>query len=89
MSEQQAPKIEFPCLYPIKVIGNAAPDFKDFVIRVVKVHAPDLDVTLVKLNASRNARFLSVNLTILAQGEPQLVAIFEELKASGRVHMVM
>ena len=26
MSEPKAPKIEFPCDYVIKVIGNAAPD---------------------------------------------------------------
>jgi putative lipoic acid-binding regulatory protein len=30
-----------------------------------------------------------VNLTIVATGEPQLKALFEELKASGRVHMVL
>jgi hypothetical protein len=30
-----------------------------------------------------------VRLTLAATGEPQLQALFNELKASGRVHMVL
>ena len=39
MSEPKAPKIEFPCDYVIKVIGDAAPDFVEFVVGVVEQHA--------------------------------------------------
>ena len=32
-----APSITFPCKrYPVKVVGMTAPDFKDFVLKVVK-----------------------------------------------------
>ncbi|WP_111497356.1 HP0495 family protein [Marinobacter bohaiensis] len=89
MSEQQPPKIEFPCDYVIKVIGNAAPDFRDFVVEVVEKHAPGLDETDITINDSREGRFTSVRIKIFATGEPQLKALFEELKASGRVHMVL
>ncbi|AKO51728.1 hypothetical protein ABA45_04240 [Marinobacter psychrophilus] len=89
MSDEKAPKIEFPCDYAIKVIGNAAPDFRDFVLAVVERHAPRLDVNTVTVNDSRNGRFCSVRLTMVATGEPQLQALFNELKASGRVHMVL
>jgi hypothetical protein len=43
----------------------------------------------VTVNNSRNGRFCSVRLTMVATGEPQLQALFNELKASGRVHMVL
>ncbi|WP_097460885.1 HP0495 family protein [Mangrovitalea sediminis] len=89
MSEPTPPKIEFPCDYGIKVIGDAAPDFKQFVMEVVSRHDPELVEERVSINASRNGRFFSVRLTIVATGEPQLKALFEELKASGRVHMVL
>lgn len=89
MSEQAPPKIEFPCDYPIKVVGDAAPDFKDFVIRTVEEHAPGLDTSKITLNSSKNGRFISVRMTIVATGEEQLKALFEDLKASGRVHMVL
>lgn len=89
MSQPEAPKIEFPCDYPIKVIGKAAPDFKEFVIETISVHAPDLDIERVDINASRNGKFISVRLWIIATGKDQLENLFEDLKASGRVTMVI
>jgi uncharacterized protein len=89
MSEPTNPKIEFPCDYPLKIIGFAAVDFREFVIEVVRLHAADLDVSRVEVIDSRNGRFQSVRLSILATGEPQLQAIFQDLKASGRVQMVL
>jgi len=87
--DQEAPKIEFPCDYPIKVVGRAAPDYKQFVIDVIQKHAADLDPDKVELQPSRNGNFYSVRFTINATGVDQLEAIFEELKASGRVTMVI
>ncbi|HTN32617.1 MAG TPA: DUF493 domain-containing protein, partial [Marinobacter sp.] len=43
----------------------------------------------VSVNESSKGRYSSVRLTISATGEPQLKALFEDLKASGRVHMVL
>lgn len=89
MTEPKAPKIEFPCDYVIKVIGNAAPDFTEFVVSVVEQHAPGIRDEHVTVNDSSKGRFSSVQLKIVATGEDQLKALFEELKASGRVHMVL
>ena len=87
--QQDAPKIEFPCQYPIKVVGRAAPDYQQFVIDIIQKHAADLDLDTVKLQPSRHGNFCSVRFTITATGVDQLEAIFEELKASGRVTMVI
>lgn len=89
MSEPKAPKIEFPCDYVIKVIGHAAPDFTEYVVSVVEAHAPGIREEHISVTHSRNGRFTSVQLTIVATGEPQLKALFEDLKSSGRVHMVL
>ncbi|WP_417517762.1 YbeD family protein [Marinobacter sp.] len=89
MSEPKAPKIEFPCDYAIKVIGDSAPDFTEFVIGVVEQHAPGISESDVSVKDSSKGRFCSVQLTIIATGESQLTALFVDLKASGRVHMVL
>ncbi|MBE0484963.1 DUF493 domain-containing protein [Marinobacter sp.] len=89
MSEPKPPKIEFPCDYVIKVIGNAAPDFTEFVLGVVEQHAPGVCEADVSVTGSSKGRFSSVHLKIVATGEQQLQALFEDLKASGRVHMVL
>jgi putative lipoic acid-binding regulatory protein len=89
MSNQDAPKIEFPCAYPIKIVGRAAPDFKMLVLSVVEIHAPGIDQKTVTIQESSGGTFQSIRVTITATGEPQLQAMFEDLKATGRVQMVI
>ncbi len=85
-----APKIDFPCeRYPIKVIGEAGEGFREVVIEVIQRHAPDFDETTVVTRASRNGRFLSLQVLITATGVEQLQAIHVDLRATGRVHMVL
>lgn len=89
-SEPTAPKIEFPCeRYPIKVIGEAGEGFREVVLEVIQRHAPDLDETTLVTRDSRNGRFLSVQVLITATGVEQLQAIHVDLRATGRVHMVL
>ncbi len=86
----QPPKIEFPCeRYPIKVIGDSFDGFSDLVIEIIQRHAPDLDTATLVVRDSRNGRFLSVQVLITATGVDQLQAIHVDLRATGRVHMVL
>lgn len=87
--EQVPPKIEFPCQYPIKVMGEAAPDFKMFVYDTIKKHADGLEHQHVTIRESRTGKFHAVTVTIEATGTTQLEAIFQSLKESGRVKMVL
>ena len=85
-----APKIDFPCeRYPIKVIGEAGEGFSDMVVEIVQRHAPGFDAASLVVRDSRNGRFLSVQVLITATGVEQLQAIHGDLKATGRVHMVL
>lgn len=85
----EPPRIEFPCRYPIKVVGNAAADFRDFVVAVMERHAEPLDEQDVEVVPSRTGKYLSVRVTIVATGAAQLETIHRELKDSGRVHTVL
>ncbi|ONM45873.1 hypothetical protein BXT89_00820 [Halopseudomonas pachastrellae] len=89
VNEPQAPKIEFPCQYPIKVIGTAGDDFAEVICEVVERHAPGIDTTTIDVKDSKNGRFLSLRLVITATGQAQLEALHRDLKATGRVHMVL
>ena len=85
----EAPKVEFPCAYPIKIVGDATPDFKASILDIVEIHAPGFDRSSVSLADSRNGKFQSVRVTITATGDAQLRELFSSLKATGRVHMVL
>ena len=86
---QERPKIEFPCLYPIKIIGYAVDNFKELVTSRVEGHTGPIDSELVTVRSSRKNNYISVNITIAATGEEQLSKIFEDLKKIESVKMVL
>lgn len=86
---EDAPKIEFPCLYPIKVIGVAAPGFEQQAIAAVERHTGKIDEKLIELNPSKKGSYVSVRVTIAATGQQQLENIFAELKLIEHVKMVL
>ncbi|MBT4521288.1 MAG: DUF493 domain-containing protein [Halieaceae bacterium] len=89
MQEQKPPKIEFPCGYPIKILGRNQVNFESIVLAVVERHAPDFDRRSVKAKKSSKGTFSSINITITATGPEQLEALHRELLATGLVKMVI
>jgi putative lipoic acid-binding regulatory protein len=87
--KDEAPKIDFPCDYPIKVVGKAGAELHALVLEVMTAHAPGFDQARMTVRDSRNGNFQSLTVTITATGEPQLQAIFEDLKISPLVQMVL
>ena len=89
MTEQEAPKIEFPCDYPIKVMGDAGQGLHSLVVEVMERHAPGFDQASISVRDSSKGTFQSITVTITATGKPQLQAIFDDLKTSKLVKMVL
>ena len=86
MSDTQ---IEFPCDYPIKVIGEVTDDSVAEIIEVIRRHAPEVTPDQVSLRASSKGNFQSVRVTILATGEPQLRALHASLLSLPSVRLVL
>ncbi len=86
---EKPPVIEFPCEYPVKVMGDADDNFQALVVEVVRKHAPDLDESRITVRDSSKGTFRSVTVIINATGKPQLQALFDDLKATGKVKMVI
>lgn len=89
MQEPEAPKIEFPCDYPVKVLGVSSETFESIILEVFEVHAPGFNQQTVMAKASRNGTFTSLTITITATGTDQLEALHQDLLATGRVKMVI
>lgn len=88
-SSKGPPKIEFPCLYPIKIIGYAIENFEETVIALIERYTGPITRDLVKVKPSRESNYLSVTVTIAATGEDQLHNIFQDLKKLKSVKMVL
>ncbi|RKR06404.1 hypothetical protein C7446_1347 [Kushneria sinocarnis] len=86
---EQAPRIEFPCYYTIRIVGNNAVDFETSMLDVVERFDPEVDRGAVTHHDSRSGKYRSLHVTLYTTGEQQLKALFDELKATGMVQMVL
>lgn len=93
MTEEKKPEIEFPCQYPIKVLGDAHGELIEHVVKVMNSHAANnaakISESDLKINHSSKGKWQSITVVIIATGKPQLDAIFADLKTSNRVKMVL
>jgi uncharacterized protein len=87
--EPEAPKIEFPCVYPIKVLGRSSEAFEAIILAVFERHAPGFDQQTIAARSSRKGTFTSLTITITATGPDQLEALHQDLLATGHVKMVI
>ena len=89
MEQQEPPRIEFPCDYPIKVLARSAEDLTEVIIEVFERHAPGFDQETVVARASSKGTFTAITITIIATGPDQLEALHQDLLSTGRVKMVI
>jgi putative lipoic acid-binding regulatory protein len=89
VTAQDPPRIEFPCEYPIKVLGRNREGMQDAVVAVFERHAPGFDQAGISIRDSRNGTFLAMTVTITATGPEQLEALHRDLMATGHVQMVL
>jgi len=87
--EQEPPRIEFPCDYPIKVMGRQCEEFEAVVLEIIERHAPGIDRQRIKVKSSSKGTFTSMTVFITATGKPQLEALHGDLMDSGLVQMVI
>ncbi|MCB1646674.1 MAG: DUF493 domain-containing protein [Pseudomonadales bacterium] len=85
----QAPTIEFPCDYPIKVIADSHPELIESVVMIVADFDPTVTHDKVRHRPSKHGSYTSVTVTMRATGEPQLKAMFEVFKEQSWVRMVL
>ncbi len=90
MPEQElSTLLAFPCEFPIKVLGKRQAGFAQAVVEVVKRHAPEFDAATLEMRASREAKYLSLTLTIRATSREQLDGLYRELCDHPMVTMVL
>lgn len=81
--------LEFPCEFPIKMMGRNSPEFRATARALVEIHTGPLADERIQLALSRNERFVSVTVTIEAQSRQQLDDIYRDLSAHQSVLMAL
>ncbi len=71
--------LEFPCRFPVKIMGKNKNDFTSLVTSIVLNHASIFEDEAITTNSSGEGNFVSVTITIDAQSKTQLDLIYQEL----------
>lgn len=81
--------LDFPCDFPLKVMGAAKEGFAQAVVEVVTRHAPDFDAAQVQMRPSKAGNYLSLTCTVRAVSQAQLDALYRELTSHPMVKVVL
>ncbi len=81
--------IEFPCDFPIKVMGLAQEGFVQAIADVVLKHAPDFDAATMEMRPSKAGNYLSLTCTVHATSKAQLDALYRALTSHPLVKVVL
>ena len=86
---ENAELIEYPCDFPVKILGHTQAGFAQAVLEVVRRHAPDFDAATMELRASKRRKYLSVTCVIRATSREQVDGLYQELCDHPMVVMVL
>jgi len=81
--------LEFPCDFPIKIMGRESPDFHLLARSLVEKHTGPLADEAIHRSLSRNGGFVSVTVTVVAQSREQLDDIYREVTSNDDVLMAL
>jgi len=76
---QDPPLIEYPCEFPIKIMGHTRAGFAQAILEVINRHAPDFNGATMDMKSSKHGKYLSITCVINATSRVQLDALYQEL----------
>jgi len=81
--------LEFPCDFPIKIMGRESTDFRKLARALVEKHTGPIAEDAIQNALSRNGSFVSVTITVNAQSQQQLDDIYREITSHEDVLMAL
>ncbi|QWT47167.1 YbeD family protein [Azospira inquinata] len=89
MSQEQKPLLDFPCDFPLKIMGRMEATFSQEILTLVQSHAPDFDGSTMEMRPSAKGNYLSLTCTIRATSREQLDNLYRALTSHPLVKVVL
>lgn len=80
---------EYPCDFPIKILGHTRAGFAQGILEIVRRHAPEFDGAAMEMRSSKRGKYLSLTCVIRATSREQLDRLYRELCDHPMVVMVL
>lgn len=81
--------IQYPCAFPIKVMGAYAAGFEEAIVAVARRFDAAFDASSVERRPSREGRYLGLTLTVTATSRAQLDDLYRALSSHPMVKVVL
>ena len=81
--------MQFPCDFPLKIIGKNSESFSKEMIHIVTKHFPDVAADLFKVTLSENNNYASISVVIHVHNQATLDALYQELTQHPDTRMVL
>ena len=81
--------IEYPSLFPIKVMGSNVDGFVAAITALAQQFDPQFDASTVELRASSGGKYLGVTITVTATSREPLDDIYRALTSHPMVKVVL
>jgi putative lipoic acid-binding regulatory protein len=81
--------IEFPCDFPIKIMGRDTPEFRATARRLIENHVGPVADEAIQANLSGKGNFVSITVTVTATSQQQLDDIYRDVSGHDDVLMAL
>ena len=81
--------MEFPCNFPVKIIGINTEQFLDEIKKIVLTHFPDFKEEHLRHKLSDKNNYLAITVTVIAVNQEMLDLFYRELTQHPNVKMVL
>ncbi|AXE91155.1 DUF493 family protein [Paraburkholderia sp. 22099] len=89
MSSVNESLLEFPCDFPIKIMGKSHPEFTETIVTVVRQFDSEVDAANVETRPSSSGNYTGLTVTVRATSREQLDNIYRALTGHPMVKVVL
>lgn len=83
------PLIDFPCDFPIKVMGETHDTFSQTIIDLIQTIVPSFNAAQVEMKASSAGKYISLTCTVHVESQEQLDSIYRLLSSNPLVKFAL
>jgi len=87
--DKQDNLLQFPCEFPVKVMGLRHERFVHNILEVVQRYVPDFPPEQVEMRPSSGGKYLSITCNIWAVSQDQVNLLYTALKAHPDVKVML
>ena len=91
MSEEKSPEslINFPCEFPIKILGKDSDVFENTVSQIMAKHDQKYSEISVKKNNSKNKNYIALTWVVNVNNKDELDNIYRDLSKDKNILFVL